>query len=387
MFGNAVDLVQSLDTDLVEERRQSVFVEPGGGFREGCDIGQRVRRDRGTQVAEQIGTAQARGSVVGQLHREQALVYDAAETIHDAGAVDIETCRRIVCQRMEAGAPAEGVRCAIQTVPAQRFEQRMPRGDPLQILFLSRVAVGRQARIASRQLRVLPARLALVPLQARRCATRIERMHHAPDRLQIQGRVLGTLRDEACACLRHDAAFLGTCPALDQHVQVELLGCQSFQSIVADRAEVALVDILQESFFQVLVTQLAGIEVAQHAFHVSGWQHLPDHVEHRVIVERVADLLQLVQQPLQHPSLDRVGRHEVEDQTVQPLPVAMDAAHSLFQAIRIPRDVVVEQDVAALQVDALTGRFGSHQHLDRAVAELLLGVEPGSSREPGFIPP
>ena len=75
---------------------------------------------------------------------------------------------------------------------------------------------------------------------------------------------------------------------------------------------------------------------------------------------------------------DRGTQVAEQNQTVQPLPVAMDAAHSLFQAIRVPRDVVVEQDVAALQVDALTGRFGGHQHLDRALAELLLGVEPGA---------
>ena len=203
-------------------------------------------------------------------------------------------------------------------------------------------------------------------------------MHHAPARLQIQGRVLGTLRDEARDRLRHHAPLLRPCLSLDQHVQVELLGCQSFRSVLADGAEVAFVDILQESFFQVIITQLAGVEVAQHALDVSRWQHLSDHVEHRVIVERVADLLQLVQQPLQHPSLDCVGGHEAEDQAVQPLPVAVDAAHALFEAIRVPRDVVVEQDGAALQVDALSGRFGGHQHLDRALAELLLGVEPGA---------
>ena len=55
--------------------------------------------------------------------------------------------------------------------------------------------------------------------------------------------------------------------------------------------------------------------------------------------------------------------------------------HALLQAVGVPRDVVVEQDVAALQVDALARGFGGHQHLDGAFAELLLGVQAGA----GFV--
>jgi len=50
----------------------------------------------------------------------------------------------------------------------------------------------------------------------------------------------------------------------------------------------------------------------------------------------------------------------------------MDAAHSLFETVRVPRDIIVEEHVAALQVDALTRCFGCNQDLDGAILELLL---------------
>ncbi len=56
----------------------------------------------------------------------------------------------------------------------------------------------------------------------------------------------------------------------------------------------------------------------------------------------------------------------------------MDAAHPLFEPVRVPRNVVIEHDVAALKIDAFASRFGRHQHLDRAFAKLLLGIEPAS---------
>ena len=60
----------------------------------------------------------------------------------------------------------------------------------------------------------------------------------------------------------------------------------------------------------------------------------------------------------------------------------MDAAHPLLQTVRVPGDVVVEQNIADLEVDPFAGRFGGHKHLNRTFAELLLCEKPRS----GFIP-
>src|ERR1044071_5658578 len=104
-------------------------------------------------------------------------------------------------------------------------------------------------------------------------------------------------------------------------------------------------------------------------------ENLPDHVKDRVVIERIANLLQFLEQALQNTPLDRVGRDEIEDQAVFALAVAMDTAHPLLQAIGIPRDVIVEKDVAGLEVDPLPRRLGGDKHLNRTFAELLLGMK------------
>ena len=137
-----------------------------------------------------------------------------------------------------------------------------------------------------------------------------------------------------------------------------------------------LIDVAEQALFEVGIAELAGVVVAQHALDVSRGQHLADDVEYGVVVQRVADLLQLLQQPLQDAPFDGIGRDEIEDQAVLALAVAVDAAHPLLKAVRVPGDVVIEKDVAALEVDALARRLGGHQNLNLAFAELLLGVEP-----------
>ena len=191
-----------------------------------------------------------------------------------------------------------------------------------------------------------------------------------------EGHVVRRFRQEARDGLRHDPALLRPRPALDEHVEVELLRGQPFQGVAADVAEAALVHAFEQTLFEVGGTQLPRVVVAQDAFDVRGGQHFDDDVEHRVVVQRVADLLELVQEPLQHPAFDRVGGREVEDQAVLALAIAVDAAHPLLQPVGVPGDVVVEEDVADLEVDPLARRLRGHQDLDRALAELLLGVEP-----------
>ena len=51
----------------------------------------------------------------------------------------------------------------------------------------------------------------------------------------------------------------------------------------------------------------------------------------------------------------------------------VDASEALFQAVRIPGQVVVHHQVGALQIDALAGGVGRQQHLHlRVVPERLL---------------
>ena len=72
---------------------------------------------------------------------------------------------------------------------------------------------------------------------------------------------------------------------------------------------------------------------------------------------------------MEHPSLNGVGGDEVEDQTVVPLSVTVDATHALFEPVRVPGDVIVEKDVATLKVDTFPRCLGSYQDLDGALRE------------------
>ena len=201
-------------------------------------------------------------------------------------------------------------------------------------------------------------------------------MRQPPDEVQAERNEWGRVAQEARDRFGHDAALAGAGAALDQHLQVQLLRRQPLQGVAADVAEAPFVDIVQQALLQVLVAEPAGVVVAQHALDVGRRQHLADDVEDGIVVERVANLLQLVEQALEDAPLDGVGGDEVEDQAVLLLPVAVDAPHALLEAVGVPGDVVVEEDVADLQVDPLAGRLGRREYLHRALAELLLGVKP-----------
>ena len=63
---------------------------------------------------------------------------------------------------------------------------------------------------------------------------------------------------------------------------------------------------------------------------------------------------------------------EVEDVDVLGLADPVDAAHPLLQPVGVPGDVVVDHQVAELEVDALSGRLGGHHDLGALPEEALL---------------
>ena len=114
---------------------------------------------------------------------------------------------------------------------------------------------------------------------------------------------------EASNGLWNDAAFLGLGPTLDQHLQVKALGGQTFQSVLTDGPESALVHVEEETVFEVGVAQMAGVVVAEHPLNLCGGQHLADNVKDRVVVQGVANLLELVEKSLKDTAFDGVGCH------------------------------------------------------------------------------
>ena len=128
-------------------------------------------------------------------------------------------------------------------------------------------------------------------------------MQQARDRLYGERHEFGRLTQETSDRFRHDAPFLRPRTPLDQHFKIELLACKPLKCVLADGAELILV-------------------------HVS--QHLAHHVKDGVVLQRVANFLQLFKQSPQNVTLDGVGRDEVENQTILPLAVAVDASHPLL---------------------------------------------------------
>ena len=112
--------------------------------------------------------------------------------------------------------------------------------------------------------------------------------------------------------------------------RLSFLRREPFQGVLADGPELAFVHVAKQTLFEVGVAQVAGVVVAQHALDVGSRQHLADDVEDCIVIQGVADLLQLLEQALQNAALDRVRRDEVEDQAVLALAIAVDASHPLL---------------------------------------------------------
>ena len=71
--------------------------------------------------------------------------------------------------------------------------------------------------------------------------------------------VAGRLAQEAGNGFGDHAMFLGTRPPLDQHVQVQLLGRQAFQSILTDGPEPVFLHISEQAVLQVGISQFPGM--------------------------------------------------------------------------------------------------------------------------------
>ena len=86
-----------------------------------------------------------------------------------------------------------------------------------------------------------------------------------------------------------------------------------------------------------------------------------EHVED-LVAERLALLLELVEQALEDLALAGLVGHQVPEVADLGLADAVDAPEALLDAVRVPGQVVVHHQVGALQVDALARGVGGHQH-------------------------
>ena len=90
---------------------------------------------------------------------------------------------------------------------------------------------------------------------------------------------------------------------------------------------------------------------------------MAQHVED-LAAQGLSLLVQLFQQPVVNLALASILGNEVPQVTDFGLPDAVNTTESLFQAVRIPRKVVIHHQVGTLQIDAFPGGVGRNQYFD-----------------------
>jgi hypothetical protein len=190
---------------------------------------------------------------------------DVAKTVDDARAIEVDAGRRLVLQRVERGSLRQWITRERERMPAECFEERMPRRDPFELLGFGSITVGGTSGVTVCNCRQLPVRVLFVASQQWWRSGWIECVREVRHRLQRPRDKLGGVVNESRNRLRHDASLLRTRASLDQHLQVELLTRQSLERVLADGTELLLVHLPKQTVFEVGVSQLAGVIVAKDA--------------------------------------------------------------------------------------------------------------------------
>jgi hypothetical protein len=100
---------------------------------------------------------------------------------------------------------------------------------------------------------------------------------------------------------------------LDQHLQIQFLRGQSFERVLANRPKTILAHIAKQAIFQVGLAQVARLIVAKDTFHLRRRKDFADYIENGIVLERVPNLIELFQQPIEDVTFHGIGRDEVEN--------------------------------------------------------------------------
>lgn len=102
--------------------------------------------------------------------------------------------------------------------------------------------------------------------------------------------------------------------------------------------------------------------------------------------EYAAEQLELLVEQLVNPHVGGIGFVEkIDDHDIEVLPVSMAPPDALFDALRIPRHIVIDDQRTELQIYSFGGSFGGY-HNGRFVAEIIHDSRPlvGRSRAGDF---
>ena len=341
------------------------------GARRGGD--QAVEEDRRLADAHRAGHL--------GLDDEESAVEAVAPPVLDRGGEGVEPGGFLALEVEEDRTAPQMVGHAVDDVLAHHLEQRMTRRHPFQ------GRVRGQERLVEGDLGVVapqPAEPRLQPL-----ADRDQGPGHLADAVDVHRPwppALGWTPEIGAAWTKKSSITSGTSRRSRASTDLPMIA-ERLSSFLASPSRVDSViarnrwgfDVADDPGLDVGDVGPAGVEVAEQPLQQVAGEDLADHVEDLVRAQLLADLAEPFQELGEHPPFVGVHRHEVEDEAVVLLAVAVDAAHPLLQPHRVPGDVHVHEHVAELEVDPLAGRLGRHQDLG-LLLELALGVDAGARR-------
>ena len=107
MCPNAIDLGEAFSSGLLQEGRERVLVQPRRGLGK-VSHRRKLGRHRGrSEIAQQPGLLESRLAMTVDFDGEEALVHDMSQSIDDSCAIEVDTRRRLVLQRVEGRTLAE----------------------------------------------------------------------------------------------------------------------------------------------------------------------------------------------------------------------------------------------------------------------------------------
>src|SRR3990167_330832 len=172
------------------------------------------------------------------------------------------------------------------------FKQWVAWRYPFELVIFGSFTICRADRILVCKRWQFPVGLCFVSSQYGRRFPRFKGMRNIWNNFQMKRHIFRCLPQEACNRFRDNTTFLRPGATFNQHLKVEFLGCKSFKGVLANSTKLCLINIFQETVFQVFITQTACIIIPEYLFYMGCREDFTNDIKHGVIVKGITDFLQ-----------------------------------------------------------------------------------------------
>ena len=137
-------------------------MKPREGFGPSGDGGKLIRRLGWREVSQHVRFTQMRLTAYCQFHCEKPFMNNMPQAIHNPRPVKVNPRRLLVLKGIEAGPFAEHLCRLDMYVPSDRLKERVPWGDPFQVVSLGYITIRRTTRVLVHQCWELPIRTTFI---------------------------------------------------------------------------------------------------------------------------------------------------------------------------------------------------------------------------------